>query len=218
MPASEQNLADLDLLKHAAAEAGALTLRYFRQDPKAWSKDGGSPVSEADHASDALLHELLIGARPDYGWLSEESDDDPTRVARQRVFVIDPIDGTRAFLRGEPAYAIAIAVVEEGCPVAGVIHLPARGETYAACLGGGAAFERKLITQEIAGDFEQPNLTEAPLGRIRVSTRTRIDGAKTLITRPNLSPDLWRRTPPRVAPLVPAFAGMAPLPSGQRAR
>lgn len=166
----------------------------------AWSKDGGSPVSEADHASDALLRDILVGARPDYGWLSEESDDDPGRIKRRRVFVIDPIDGTRAFLRGEPAYAIAIAVVEAGRPVAGVIHLPARGETYAAALDGGAEFERRAVAAPIAGDFEQPNLTEAPWGPIRVSTRTQIDGAKALITRPNLSPNLWRRTPPQVAP------------------
>jgi len=200
LPAADRDLADLALLTEAATAAGNLTLRYFRQGPKAWSKDGGSPVSEADHASNALLHERLMGARPGYGWLSEESEDDLNRVSRSRVFIIDPIDGTRAFLRGEPAYAVSVAVVEDGRPVAGVVHLPARGETYAAALGGGAAFERKAVDHPVASGFDPPDPAEIAKGPIRVSTRREIDGSSTLITRPNLDPGLWRRTPPRVAP------------------
>ena len=91
---------DLDLLVAAAREAGALALTYFGQDPRSWPKGATSIVSEADFAVDRLLAERLLAARPDYGWLSEETADNPDRLARWRVFVVDPIDGTRAFLAG----------------------------------------------------------------------------------------------------------------------
>jgi len=200
LPAHERDLADLALLTEAAIAAGSLTLRYFRRDPEHWSKYGGSPVSEADHASDALLREMLMGARPGYGWLSEESEDDLNRLNRSRVFIVDPIDGTRAFLRGEPAYGVSVAVVEDGLPVAGVVHMPARGETYAAALGGGATFERQAVEHPVANEFDPPEPLVIAKGSIQVSERKQIDGSKTLITRPNLNPDLWRRTPPQVAP------------------
>lgn len=200
MPATEDDLADLALLERAATEAGALTLRYFRQNPDAWSKHGGSPVSEADHASNALLHEALTGARPDYGWLSEESEDTLARLHRKRVFIVDPIDGTRAFLRGDPSYAVAAAVVEDGRAIAGVIHLPARGETYSAALDAGATFERKTVDHPVASEFDPPDPPEIAKAPIRVSPRRQIDGSNTLITRPNLNPDYWRRTPPQVRP------------------
>ena len=102
-------------------------------------KPGGhGPVSEADLAVDRQLRAALTGARPDYGWLSEESEDSPARLAASRVFIVDPIDGTRAFLAGERAWALSLAVVEAGRVVAGVVHMPALARTYAAALGAGA--------------------------------------------------------------------------------
>jgi myo-inositol-1(or 4)-monophosphatase len=138
--------ADLDLLADAARAAGRLAMTYFN-DPgamKVWDKGGGhtrgmaNPVSDADFASDRLLKDRLQTARPDYGWLSEETKDDRSRLLARRSFVVDPIDGTRAFVKGRQEFAISAAVIEEGRPVAGVIYDPARDLLYAARLGGGA--------------------------------------------------------------------------------
>jgi myo-inositol-1(or 4)-monophosphatase len=129
---------DLALLKDAAAEAGKIALRYFGKNPGVWMKDGSSPVSEADIEVDRYLRERLMAARPDHGWLSEETADNPARLQARRTFVIDPIDGTRAFIDGRETWCVAIAIVEAGRPIAGVLDCPAKGEVYAATSGGGA--------------------------------------------------------------------------------
>lgn len=129
---------DLALLRSAAAEAGRIAMRYFGQRPEVWMKSGDSPVSEADYAADAYLRETLTAARPDYGWLSEESADDPTRHGRSRLFVVDPIDGTRGFLDGNKSWCVSVAVVENGMSRVGVLDCPAAGEHFWATRGGGA--------------------------------------------------------------------------------
>mgnify|MGYP001825663736 FL=1 len=96
---------DLDLLKSAALEAGKIARRYWRDDPQVWDKGGDDPVSEADFAVDTYLRTALLAARPDYGWVSEETEDDPARIDKPRTFVVDPIDGTRAFVAGEKTWA-----------------------------------------------------------------------------------------------------------------
>lgn len=130
--------ADLALLADTAREAGDVALRYFRRDPKVWHKEGGSPVSEADLAVDRLITERLTAARPDYGHLSEETADGPDRLGRARVFVVDPIDGTRAFLRGEEEWTVSLAVVEAGRPIVAALAQPTTGRVMTATLGGGA--------------------------------------------------------------------------------
>ncbi|SOC06569.1 3'(2'),5'-bisphosphate nucleotidase CysQ [Rhodobacter maris] len=147
---------DLALLTEAAQAAGELAMRYWKRRPDAWEKEGGAgPVSEADLAVNTLLAEILRAARPDYGWLSEESQDDPARLAAERIFIVDPIDGTRAFLAEEPGFAHAIAVVEAGRVRAGVVHLPALNQTYAATCDGPALLDGTPIaaakTRCIAG-------------------------------------------------------------------
>ena len=127
---------DLALLIKAAREAGAIAMGFFRRDPQVWWKEGNSPVSEADFAVDTFLKETLIGARPDYGWLSEETE--PREGEHSRFFVVDPIDGTRSFLRGETTWCVSIAVVEAGRPVAGVIDAPALEEVFTAHSSGPA--------------------------------------------------------------------------------
>jgi len=129
---------DLALIAEAAREAGALALRYFNQGVQHWQKQDSSPVSEADLAIDEFLGETLSSGRPDYGWLSEETEDDPARLGKDRIFVVDPIDGTRAFLRGKPHFVISIAVVEQARPIAGVLYNPVLDELYTAHTGGGA--------------------------------------------------------------------------------
>jgi len=137
---------DMDLLREAAHEAGAIALRYFGKDPQVWMKGGTSPVSEADYAADAYLRETLLAARPDYGWLSEETADDAARLLARRTFVVDPIDGTRGFLQGLDTWCVSVAVVEGGRSIAGVLECPARGETYAALPGGGAFLNGSPVT------------------------------------------------------------------------
>lgn len=136
---------DLDLILQAAKEAGELALSAREGGLKIWSKEGGSPVTDADLAVDTLLKTELGAERPDYGWLSEETADDPARLTTQRQFVVDPIDGTVAFMKGKPWFAVSIAVVENGQPIAGVVHAPALNETYAATVDGPATLNGVII-------------------------------------------------------------------------
>jgi myo-inositol-1(or 4)-monophosphatase len=141
MPAYAPSYADdLELLRSSAVAAGIIASSFFRQPIKSWTKDNLSPVSEADITVDRFLAANLLQARPDYGWLSEETVDNPSRLACERVFVVDPIDGTRAFLRGEDYWTVSLAVVENGVAVAGVVYAPARDEFYEAFQGGGARY------------------------------------------------------------------------------
>jgi myo-inositol-1(or 4)-monophosphatase len=120
--------ADASLLDAAARSAGAIALSYFRAGAATAAgvshKDGGSPVTEADLAADKHLRRVLLDARLDYGWLSEETLDNPDRLGRKRCFVVDPIDGTRAFIAGRSDWTISLAVVEDGRPVAAVLYAP----------------------------------------------------------------------------------------------
>jgi len=136
---------DLELLRSSAVAAGIIASSYFRRDIKTWTKDNASPVSEADIVVDRFLAANLLQARPNYGWLSEETVDNPSRLDCERVFVVDPIDGTRAFLRGEDYWTVSLAVVENGVPVAGVVYAPARDELYEASKDGGARLNGKPL-------------------------------------------------------------------------
>jgi myo-inositol-1(or 4)-monophosphatase len=147
-------MTDLDLILDAAREAGELALKARAGGLKIWSKDGGSPVTDADLAVDALLKERLRAARPDYGWLSEETVDDPARLTTTRQFVVDPIDGTVAFMKNKPWFAVSVAVVEDGRPIAGVVHAPALNETYAAVSGAGATLNGMAISPSDTEDLE----------------------------------------------------------------
>jgi myo-inositol-1(or 4)-monophosphatase len=128
---------DLDLLIEAAIAAGREALKFFRNDVKIWWKnEGSSPVTAADHAANDILHALLRDARPAYGWLSEETDDDPARLALPRVFIVDPIDGTRAFMNGLDTWCVSAAVTENGKTQAGVLYAPSLDELYVADASG----------------------------------------------------------------------------------
>jgi len=143
--------ADLALLREAGLRAGELAMRFFRRSPANWNKSGGSPVTEADIAVDDYLRTMLLAARPDYGWLSEETADDPVRRTRQSIFVVDPIDGTRGFLEGDERWCVSLAVVRDGRPVAAVLHAPARRELFTARLGAGAWLEGQRLEVATAG-------------------------------------------------------------------
>ncbi|MDR5652167.1 3'(2'),5'-bisphosphate nucleotidase CysQ [Ruixingdingia sedimenti] len=162
---------DLPLLTDAVRAAGEVALRYWRRKPRAWDKpDGAGPVTEADLAVNAALEETLRPARPDYGWLSEESPDSAARLAAPAVFVLDPIDGTRAFMAGEEGFAIALAVVAQGRVTAGAVYLPALDRLYAAAEDGAAT------------------LNGAP---IRASAAAEPEGARVLTTAGNMAESHW---------------------------
>ncbi|MGJ7040694.1 myo-inositol-1(or 4)-monophosphatase [Shinella sp. BE166] len=138
--------ADLDLLVGAARLAGARALDFFRKGPEVWWKNGGhSPVSAADFAANDILKKELLSARPNYGWLSEETDDDAGRLDCETVFVIDPIDGTRAFIAGKDIWCVSAAVVHRGRPVAGVLFAPSLDELFTAAADGVALKNGKPI-------------------------------------------------------------------------
>lgn len=139
---------DLELLRSCAVSAGIIASSYFRRDLKTWTKANASPVTEADVLVDRFLADALLGARPDYGWLSEESVDDERRLTCRRTFVVDPIDGTRGFIRGEDSWTVSLAVVEDGRPIAGVVYAPARDELYDAFVEGGARFNGRPLKRK----------------------------------------------------------------------
>jgi len=132
------NAQDRDLLVASVREAGAIARKFFGGTYKSWSKSYGNPVTEADIEIDAFLKDTLLAARPHYGWLSEETADHPARLTRERIFVVDPIDGTHGFLKGRPHFTIVATVVTEGRPVAAAIFNPITDEMFAAATGEGA--------------------------------------------------------------------------------
>lgn len=180
---------DLDILLAAAREAGELVMRWFRPGETTTAeirnKAGGSPVTEADLRADELLHARLTRSFPGAAWLSEETVDDRARLGASRVIVVDPIDGTRAFLNGDARFCVAVALVEEGRPIAGVVHAPALGETYAAALGRGATLNA---------------------AQIRVSSRESLAGAA--LSGPRTLTEAIRQTRPEIdiQPRIPSLA------------
>ncbi|TDI66605.1 MAG: 3'(2'),5'-bisphosphate nucleotidase CysQ [Alphaproteobacteria bacterium] len=129
---------DHALLISAVRKAGDIARKYFHSDFEKWDKKAGDPVTEADIAIDRFLHDELTQARPNFGWLSEESKDDQSRLNCDRVWLVDPIDGTRAFIKRRPHFTISVALATEGKPIAGAIYNPITEEFYEAVKGSGA--------------------------------------------------------------------------------
>ena len=188
MPEHDPQADDLDLalLLDVAQDAGQIALRFWKKSPVVWEKpDGAGPVTEADLAVNDMLADRLQSARPNYGWLSEETPDTAARraqrLATRRSFILDPIDGTRAFIGGEIGFSHALAVVENGQVVAAVVALPAMGVAYAATAIGPATRNGTAIN---------------------VSTRDTLEGAQMLAARTNLDPKHWRGPPPLVDRII----------------
>lgn len=173
MPAS-----DLPLLIDAVRIAGRVATSYTGPAAQCWDKpDGAGPVTEADLAVNDVLLSTLRTARPGYGWLSEETDDDDTRLSHDTVFIIDPIDGTRSFVEGGKTWAISIAVAHQGQVTAAAVLLPMRNMLYAASLGGGATL----------------NGTSLRARNSALSPATTV-----LAARPNLDAAHWKGKPPEI--------------------
>ncbi len=125
-------------LAEVVSAAGALALDMFRAGIRTWTKDDSSPVTEADLAVDRFLHDALSAIAPQWGWLSEETADNEARLASRRVWIVDPIDGTRGFMSGAPDWAVSAALVEDGTPIIGALFAPVTGELFTAMRGAGA--------------------------------------------------------------------------------
>lgn len=163
---------DLELLSEAVDIAGEIARRYWKNAPDQWTKPGDAgPVTEADLEIDRTLRDMLISARPDYGWLSEESADSTDRLGRDRVFILDPIDGTRAFIEGSENFSHSLAIAEHGRVIAAAVHLPILDRKYLAARGRGATVNGRRINPE---------------------RRTDIAGSTILAARSNLAAEHWR--------------------------
>ncbi len=169
---------DLDLLIDAASHAGDIAKTFWCQDPETWDKGGtAGPVTEADLAIDKMLAAELGSNRPDYGWLSEETEDSTARQDHEHVFIVDPIDGTRAFINGSPTFSHSLAIARDGQVTAAVVYLPMLDRMYAATIDGSATLNGDPITATDTAD---------------------LDGATALASKPNMLPDFWHADPPPV--------------------
>ncbi|MGH7444773.1 MAG: inositol monophosphatase family protein, partial [Longimicrobiales bacterium] len=163
---------DLRLALDATRAAAEVVRRYYRGPLDVRHKSPNQPLTDADLAADALLRERLLATRPDYGWLSEETADTPDRLSRSRVWIVDPIDGTRSFIAGRPEFSISVGLAEDGVARLGVVHNPATREVFWALRGGGA----------FAAGEEQADLADGT--RLRAEP---VPGAELLASRADLS-------------------------------
>lgn len=169
---------DLKLLLDAADAASKIALKYFKTSVDTWDKeDGQGPVTKADLEIDQMLNAELLAARPDYGWLSEETEDAPKRLDHERVFIVDPIDGTRSFINGHENFATAIAIARNGVVETAVVHCPAKDLTYWASMGNGAFLNGDPITHNGA---------------------TQVQSARVLATGSQMKSTHWRNQPPPI--------------------
>ena len=154
-------------------------MRHWKRSPEVWDKGGDlGPVTEADLAVDAMLSSTLREARPDHGWLSEETPDDTARLRADRVFIVDPIDGTRAFIAGEDTFSHSLAIADRGRITAAVVYLPARDLLFSATSDGPATCNGRTV---------QPSDRADPMG------------SRILASRASLAPGLWPGGVPDVA-------------------
>lgn len=167
---------DLALALAGAYRAGALAMASFGAEHEVVEKGPDQPVTPVDIEADRLLLEVLAGARPEYGWLSEETADRPDRLAAERVWIVDPIDGTRSYIAGRPEFAVSIGLAERGEAVLGVVHNPATREVFWAVRGGGA----------YVGVLESESVPQ-PSARLRVSSRSTEDQTVLLASRSEIA-------------------------------
>lgn len=179
-PSSSENdhslMDDLFLMQHAAKLAGSAIMNYYRpgkilsSKANVREKSKDNPLTNADTEADTLLKKTLLSERSDYGWLSEETSDNPKRLACHRVWVVDPIDGTKEFITGLPQFAVSIGLVEKDQPILACVYNPATDELFSAFKGGGTQLNGKPVT---------------------VSQRTDLQGASCLASRSETKRGEW---------------------------
>ena len=166
-----------DAIAAIAREASALALSKWRTDFKQWEKSPGNPVCEVDLDVNDLIRRRLSALLPDAGWLSEETVDNADRLAMSRLWVVDPIDGTRDYLRGRPGWCVSVALVEDHVPIVGVLDAPARGEHWRAVAGQGATRNGEALRASMR--------LELPGARVPADTLPKIDEDLIAVPRAN---------------------------------
>ena len=171
---------DRDRLRSILAEAGRIAHGMWPgagHSVQSWEKEPGSPVCDADIALDGFLKRELTALLPSAGWLSEETADNPARLGKGLVWLVDPVDGTRDFLRGRPGWAVSVALVSGGRPLIGILEAPARGETWEAEAGKGATLNGERLIASARQQFAG--------ARVPADTLPRIDADLVTVARPN---------------------------------
>lgn len=138
----------------AAREAGLIIMQYYKSKYEIRDKSYHNPVTTADHAADKYLRETLTEAYPEYGWLSEETVDTQERLNCGRVWVVDPLDGTKEFIEGVPHFVVSVALVEDGEPIIGVLYNPASDELFTAVKGNGAFLDSERLSCSTETEFK----------------------------------------------------------------
>jgi myo-inositol-1(or 4)-monophosphatase len=153
LPDVERSLSAMaPALAETVRAAGDVALKTFRQPLRQWIKGESSPVSEADIAVNDFLRERLLGLAG-YGWLSEETEDDPARLETENVWIVDPIDGTRAYLAGQDDWTISVALAARGRPTLGAVFAPVSQEMFLAVAGRGATRNGAPIAASVGSDI-----------------------------------------------------------------
>ncbi|UIP07404.1 3'(2'),5'-bisphosphate nucleotidase CysQ [Erythrobacter sp. SDW2] len=144
---------------------------------ESWDKTPGNPVSAADMAVDSFLKRELMALLPSAGWLSEETVDAPGRLDNRLIWLVDPIDGTRDFIRGRPGWAVSVALISEGRPLIGMLGAPARNEEWIAIAGQGA--------QRNGAPLEASRRTKFAGARVPTDSLMKEDRLLAMVEKPN---------------------------------
>ena len=166
-----------NLVKESILEAGKLALKWFKKDPEQWKKEDGSLVSKADIEINDLLNKLLKNKNPEFGWLSEENEDDKSRLNKKITFVVDPLDGTKAFLEGKKEFSISVAIVKNGLPISGIVFSPSTGEMFEAEKNKGSWKNNKKVI---------------------ISNYNRLEKCKMIAFKPMFSHPAWKEPWPKM--------------------
>ncbi|MBO6506646.1 MAG: 3'(2'),5'-bisphosphate nucleotidase CysQ [Kordiimonadaceae bacterium] len=153
---------DAKLVEQVTREAGRIALSYFARDIQTWDKSPNNPVSEADIAVDEFLRTTLLQNRTGYGWLSEETEDQPERLRCGRLWIVDPIDGTRAFLAGGDDWGISVALVQDQKPILAAFYAPVKDAFYFARVGEGATKNGEPIRASNCDDLARAKMMGDP--------------------------------------------------------
>ncbi|MEZ5681107.1 MAG: 3'(2'),5'-bisphosphate nucleotidase CysQ [Erythrobacter sp.] len=171
---------DSDRLESIVSEAGRIAFRLWPgagASVRSWEKEPNSPVCEADLAVDAFLKRELGALLPSAGWLSEETADDPSRLDRDLIWLVDPVDGTRDFIRGRSGWAVSVALISAGRPLIGMLAAPAREENWSAVAGQGAWRNGQQLSASARSEF--------PGSRVPAHALPRTDADLVTVDQPN---------------------------------
>lgn len=165
-------------IRDSIIKAGKIALKWFKNDPENWEKEDGSLISKVDIEINNLLGRILKKSNPNFGWLSEESEDDKSRLEKEITFVVDPLDGTKAFLEGKKEFSISIALVKNGEPISGIVYSPSTKEIFESEKNKGSWKNKK---------------------RIYISKFNELNGCKMVAFKPMFSHPSWKSPWPKMS-------------------